>query len=213
MATMKRLLKLEIWKLAQYRTNLLVLLGLLIFCSVTARSAAFGLVLTVYMLVYTPLAYDEQSKGEYLLCALPVSRKQVVQAKYIMIAAELAALSLLMLGANRIFVWAFFDWKDTQNLLGMQQLGMLLMMGAIFAGVLLPLVLRFGVLRARIWVIILYAVSVAVANGTLGIFSPAAWTGTDTPLTIGWKFIGVAVVLLISYLAALTVYNRREFTE
>ena len=26
MATMKRLLKLEIWKLAQYRTNLLVLL-------------------------------------------------------------------------------------------------------------------------------------------------------------------------------------------
>ena len=77
MENVKNLVRMEGYKLLCIRKALFGYLALMVFSAFAIQSAGFFFFILLYLLTYTPTAYDEQSKGEYHIGMLPVERVQV----------------------------------------------------------------------------------------------------------------------------------------
>ena len=85
MKEMLSVIRMDLLKLRSVAGAMFPLLIIVFFLSATlsVSAAVFLYVIVVYFFVYTPAAYDEQSKGDYLTGSLPVRREKLVAAKYL----------------------------------------------------------------------------------------------------------------------------------
>lgn len=128
--------------------------------TLSVSAAVFLYVIVVYFFVYTPAAYDEQSKGDYLTGSLPVRREKLVAAKYLYDLAVVAGACLAALAAGGI--GAALKLGRGGSVAGM--LPVLILIGCAFTAFVQPLILGFGVTRARYWILAAYAFGVAAAT-------------------------------------------------
>ena len=79
---MLSVIRMDLLKLRSVAGAMFPLLIIVFFLSATlsVSAAVFLYVIVVYFFVYTPAAYDEQSKGDYLTGSLPVRREKLVAA-------------------------------------------------------------------------------------------------------------------------------------
>lgn len=129
----------------------------LLSATLSVSAAVFLYVIVVYFFVYTPAAYDEQSKGDYLTGSLPVRREKLVAAKYLYDLAVVAGACLAALAAGGI--GAALKLGRGGSVTGM--LPVLILIGCAFTAFVQPLILGFGVTRARYWILAAYAFGVA----------------------------------------------------
>ena len=163
------------------------------------------------MIFMTTFSYDEYNKWEAYAISLPVSRKNIVKAKYV--ASIILWVIALLVTVVITGIMGIFE----QNLNYSEMFGMIL--GCVFSIVLLeavmfPLIFKFGVEKGRIGVFI----GVFVIAALLGFI----FTGIDLENANGFiEFFNnyyyiliplVAVILMvISYFISKRIYLKKEF--
>lgn len=197
-----KLLQMELLKLSSLG-KVMVINGIVLICfTMSPTTAGIAYVLFVYMWVYTPAAYDEQNKGEYLVCTLPVSRGQIVLAKYlysligILLSVALCVIGRTLSSATQL---QFFG-KSSMDVVFTPE-GYFLF-GCIFCALIIPLILKLGVTKARYWAMLLYILGIAVSTFL-------AYAKFSVYLEISGILIGVAV-LVVSYWVSVSLYQKKE---
>ena len=154
------------------------------------------------LLPSTLLSYDERCKWQEFSGALPVSRAQLVSAKYLL---GLGCMTLILLVT--LIVHLIVRRFPPQTLLSM--LGAIYGLSLFISAVSLPMMFKFGVEKGRLWY---YAtlVLMGVASGA------SAGVGTDLfseglPSFL-WLIPVLGVVMFaLSWLLAIRFYQKREF--
>lgn len=150
----------------------------------------------LYAWVYTPMAYDEANKGEALLWGLPVSRRQIVQAKYLYVLIGVVIACVFQFIGNYIMVSIILP----SNLP--------ILTTGIFVSLMLPCLLYLGVTKGRYVVMVLYIVFVVLAGMGTSLIREIVtpYFQPSLPLVI----LLVAVLLTASYLVSVRLYEKRE---
>ncbi len=150
----------------------------------------------------TLLAYDERSGWTMLSRAMPYTRAQLVSAKYLVVLLLLVVAVSLAAAAQLARI--FMGKEDAGSFAGV--LFLLLAVGLLVPAVLLPLVFRFGVEKARI----VYFVVFGFATGCMVFVST---TVDDMPqLTAqgapaGQILLAAAVLFALSWLLSIRAYR------
>ena len=154
------------------------------------------------LLPSTLLSYDERCKWQEFSGALPVSRAQLVSAKYLLGLGCMTAILVLTLIVHLI-VRRF----PAQTLLTM--LGGVYGLSLFISAVSLPMMFRFGVEKGRLW----YYATLVLIGGASG-----ASAGVATDLfseglpSFLWLIPVLGVVMFaLSWLLAIRFYQKREF--
>ena len=213
MKEMLSVIRMDLLKLRSVAGAMFPLLIIVFFLSATlsVSAAVFLYVIVVYFFVYPPAAYAEPSKGDYLTGSLPVRREKLVAAKYLYDLAVVAGACLAALAAGGI--GAALKLGRGGSVTGM--LPVLILIGCAFTAFVQPLILGFGVTRARYWILAAYAFGVAAATvlgmnvGGTRAQMPSALPGWLAPLLILFG----AALLAVSYPIARRLYARRQFTD
>ena len=191
-----------------------VILFLLVFLILAFQENNIIVIVPVFvsMIVFiTTFSYDEYNKWDAYAISLPVSRKNIVKAKYV--ASIILWVIALLVTVVITGIMGLFE----QNINYFEMFGMIL--GCVFSIVLLeaimfPLIFKFGVEKGRIGLF----VGVFAIAGLLGFI----FTGIDLENATGFIEIFnkyyyiliplVAVILLvISYFVSKKIYLKKEF--
>lgn len=213
MKEMLAVIRMDLLKLRSVAGAMFPLLIIVFFLSATlsVSAAVFLYVIVVYFFVYTPAAYDEQSKGDYLTGSLPVRREKLVAAKYLYDLAVIAAACLAALAAGG--VGTALKLGRGGSVAGM--LPVLILIGCAFTAVVQPLILGLGVTKARYAILAAYAFGVAAAT-VLGM-NVGGMRAQTLPALPGWiaplLVLTGAALLAVSYPIARRLYARRQFTD
>jgi len=156
------------------------------------------------MLTLTTFAYDQSDGWEAYVSALPVSRKVVVQSKYLFGLLTVAGSILLVLASTVVF--RGFEVEILLNALAVQ-----FFLGLFFLSLNYPLILKFGFEKSRVWYILITFLIVGAGSALTTVASKAAPQDTASVTLIAG--ILVFSLLVISYFISLRIINRKEFIE
>ncbi|MBJ2356204.1 ABC-2 transporter permease [Sphaerochaeta sp. S2] len=156
------------------------------------------------MLTLTTFAYDQSDGWEAYVSALPVSRKVVVQSKYLFGLLAVAGSILLVLASTVVF--RGFEVEILLNALAVQ-----FFLGLFFLSLNYPLILKFGFEKSRVWYILITFLIVGAGSALTTVASKAAPQDTASVTLIAG--ILVFSLLVISYFISLRIINRKEFIE
>ncbi|WP_319755844.1 ABC-2 transporter permease [uncultured Sphaerochaeta sp.] len=156
------------------------------------------------MLTLTTFAYDQSDGWEAYVSALPVSRKAVVQSKYLFGLLTVAGSILLVLASTVVFKG--FEVEILLNALAVQ-----FFLGLFFLSLNYPLILKFGFEKSRVWYILITFLIVGAGSALTTVASKAAPQNTASVTLIAG--ILVFSLLVISYFISLRIINRKEFIE
>lgn len=154
----------------------------------------------------TSFSYDKMYRCEELIAALPVSRKQMVQSKYLF----LLGLDLILAAASSVLVFAvsLFERADLIELAasGAAVLGVTVLMQA----VVLPLVYKMGPDKARIFYMIIGMCPVVILFGLneLDMLPPLTEEFVFSMLKAA-PFVVIAV-LIISFFISVGIYRKKD---
>ena len=154
------------------------------------------------LLPSTLLSYDERCKWQEFSGALPVSRAQLVSAKYLL---GLGCMTVIL--ALTLIVHLIVRRYPTEMLLMM--LGGVYGLSLFISAVSLPMMFRFGVEKGRLW----YYATLVLIGGASG---ASAGVATDffnegLPSYIWLIFVFGVVIYALSWLLAIRFYQKREF--
>ena len=154
------------------------------------------------LLPSTLLSYDERCKWQEFSGALPVSRAQLVSAKYLL---GLGCMTVIL--ALTLIVHLIVRRYPTEMLLMM--LGGVYGLSLFISAVSLPMMFRFGVEKGRLW----YYATLVLIGGASG---ASAGVATDffnegLPSYVWLIFVFGLVIYALSWLLAIRFYQKREF--
>ena len=203
---MKGLLRKDLYMIWKYGRTLLVMSALFLGMSVVAEENFFFIVYPVLLggvLPVTLLSYDERFGWNRYCDALPLTRRQVVDERYLMSLLSFLALYVLTLLVQALVLLPKGRGEDLLELAGL-----LPCLGLVAPALMLPITLCWGVEKGRI--LYYFIIGVIVAAGL--VFS-SDFIGPGK--AIGrW---GTAAVLLVSvvffaasWLLSVKLYEKRE---
>lgn len=174
----------------------------LFFCS-------FPMIITSVVLPISLISYDERSKWNIFCDTLPVSRKNFVSSKYIIsIIACVFAASIMIVGQ----LIRPLITNSTENMVNNILTLMLFMpSGLIMSSVIMPLIYKFGVEKARIIYYTFLVVSMAVIGSVSAIMNMKLYEiKIDVPAIVV-ALSGASIVLFaLSWLLSVKIYQKRE---
>lgn len=203
---MKALILKDLFCLRSQARSVLLVLAVWLIISVTTASGEFFSALSVIYVIMLPMmsmSFDERAKWDSRALTMPVTRAQIVLARYA--AALLMGLAMLALGC-----------AVTLALDGPGQLSFCLgsfLVGAIMLAVGMPLMLKLGVERARIAITLCYLVPffLLLAADKLGLDWEKLASGLpDIPLLSLLAALSAAA-LAVSVLISVALYSKKEF--
>ena len=203
---MKGLLRKDLFMILKYGRTLLVMCVIFLAMSIVAEENFFFIVYPVLLggvLPVTLLSYDERFGWNRYCDALPITRKQVVDERYLMSLLSFFVLYVLTLAVQAAVLLPKGRGEDLLELAGL-----LPSLGLVAPALMLPITLRWGVEKGRI--VYYFIIGVIVAAGL--VFSNS-FVGTDRELGRG----SAAAVLLVSvaffaasWLLSVKLYEKRE---
>jgi hypothetical protein len=154
------------------------------------------------LLPSTLLSYDERCKWQEFSGALPVSRAQLVSAKYLL---GLGCMTVVLVVT--VVVHLIVRRYPTEMLLTM--LGGVYGLSLFISAVSLPMMFKFGVEKGRLW----YYATLVLIGGASG---ASAGVATDffnegLPSYVWIIFVFGVVIYALSWLLAIRFYQKREF--
>lgn len=202
---MKGLMKKEFLMLWRASRAFLLICVLFIAMSAISQDNIIFLFMPIMisgLLPSTLLSYDERCKWQEFSGALPVSRAQLVSAKYLL---GLGCMTLILLVT--LIVHLIVRRFPPQTLLSM--LGAIYGLSLFISAVSLPMMFKFGVEKGRLWyyatLVLMGVASGASAGVTTDLFSE----GLPSFLWL-IPVLGV-VIFALSWLLAIRFYQKREF--
>lgn len=203
---MKGLLRKDLFMILKYGRTLLIMCVIFLAMSIVAEENFFFIVYPVLLggvLPVTLLSYDERFGWNRYCDALPITRKQVVDERYLMSLLSFFVLYVLTLAVQAAVLLPKGRGEDLLELAGL-----LPSLGLVAPALMLPITLRWGVEKGRI--VYYFIIGVIVAAGL--VFSNS-FVGTDRELGRG----SAAAVLLVSvaffaasWLLSVKLYEKRD---
>lgn len=188
------------------RISLLVIAGYAIFAMATGSIAFISTLLLVFcaMLPMTSTALDETAKWNAYVQCVPVTRGQVVLAKYLMmLITGLLALLFSLLVSLLTSLRFPIDWGEVlaSNLMS---ICMVMLINAIS----LPAIYRFGVEKARIVIMVAFMLCLMLFMVTMG--EDGIAIGTSSLPWLALPLVTLAA-LVGSYFLSRKIYSAKEF--
>lgn len=194
------------------------------FQSVQGNSAyIIGALGVVFILITGIFAYEEKSKGDILINSLPVSRIEIVIARY---------LSLLVFSIFAIIAMAVVGLAINStglpikiSPLGILDIASIYIVLTLMYSIYMPIYYKFGYIKSRFVSIILYIALFAVSGLVSGIMQIVSENRNEQPVknillmlnnipdwAIGPIFIiTIILILLLSLAVSIKFYRKREF--
>lgn len=169
------------------------------------------MVMFVVMIPITTLSYDDSCKWDLFAVASPVSRKQIVLSKYILM------MIALVLSAGIAFAGNLLMGESPEESLFLATL--LFPFGIIIGSVVLPIIFKLGAEKGRFVFVAVIAVIVALVSFAGPKLTAVLNAGEflDTAISMGrWTWLGILTVAavglgLISMWLSGRIYAKKEF--
>ncbi|NCB50583.1 MAG: ABC-2 transporter permease [Clostridia bacterium] len=202
---MKGLLLKDIINLKQQIRIYLLIIAIWLALTIVNEDSNFfgGVMMMLSVLVpISAMAYDDKAKWDKYALTMPVSKKDLVNSKYVLM------LLCAVVGGFISEVVSVIITKDVGNSLTMTMVFMSL--GIIFASIVLPLIFKFGTEKGRLimFLVVLLPSLGAVLLSKLGIELPGAEAVEKAMVFL--PFTAIAAIVL-SMLISTAIYNRKEF--
>ena len=200
---MKGLILKDLYMVKSYLRAFLILMVAFVLLSTFSQDNAFFLFYPIILagsMPFTLIAYDERSKWNQYCTALPVSRKAIVSARYII--ALLFFLAVFVLAALlQPFSPAFTPEGYTLTL------SLLVVMGLLTPTILLPLTFRFGVEKGRLFYYVIIGAFCAL-SATASDISKLFGKVSSAPILL--LPIVVIILFALSWLLSIRIYQHKE---
>ena len=202
---MKALLLKDFLTLSRYLR--MALLFVVIFACIPGGSmAAYALVFAA-MIPITALAYDEQSKWPRLAAMMPYSPRQLVMSKYVLGYIMLGGAILLSVVSTVVTTLVRGDVLDPASL---SMLLILACAASLILAVIMPLILRFGVEKGRLVMLVGVAVIVGITF-VLGEDDGLIAAMDASLVTVTAVFLAVCVAVnALSIPLSVRIYSRKN---
>ena len=199
----------DLLNLKKYSRTLLLIIAVYIVFALLGDSVSFisgAVIILSAMMVITSFSYDYMAKWDKYALSLPVTRRDVVLAKYLL------GLIVILIGAAVSLAISLLYSLYSPQLTLLQQLavvGAICGIGLVMISVLLPLIFKFGVEKSRILLILVCLVPTLVAIGAVRADIPMP---SAQMLSFLIKLSPLAVILIyfLSYLISLSIYKKKE---
>lgn len=168
----------------------------------------FGMIILMFaMMVVTTISYDDLAKWDAYALTMPVTRKEMVLSKYLVMAIlnTLGAVVSLIVGiVGSIIMGQSFDVEI------LAIVGLIYLIAFIFGSVIIPLIYKFGTEKARLMLFLCALLPTALILLVEQFNVPLPTIGNPwiyLILLIGFSVAGV----ILSYLISLKIYSQKEF--
>lgn len=168
----------------------------------------FGIIIVMLaMMVITTMSYDDLAKWDSYALTMPVTRKEMVLSKYLVlgILTISGAILSLIVGIMEIMI---MGRSFSMEILAI--IGVLLLIALVFGSLMLPLIYKFGAEKARLMLIlcILIPMGIIFILEKMNIPIPTdANPWIYLLLLIGFTLGG----LILSFVISLRIYEKKEF--
>lgn len=172
------------------------------------NSFVFGIIILMFaMMVVTTISYDDLAKWDAYALTMPVTRKEMVLSKYLVMAIlnTLGAVLSLIVGiVGSVIMRQSFDLEI------LAIIGIIYLVAFIFGSVIIPLIYKFGTEKARLMLFLCALLPTALILLLEQFNVPLPTTGNPwiyLTLLIGFSVAGI----VLSYLISLKIYTNKEF--
>jgi ABC-type transport system involved in multi-copper enzyme maturation permease subunit len=174
----------------------------------------------VYLLIQYSFAYEDKNKSDIMLNSLPVSRKEIVLAKYLSIFVYLGLAVLAYMVATLLV--SAIKIPIRVEFLSLQGITISLLLVSLMSSIYLPIIFRIGYLRAKMFNMVLFLLFFFIPMGVVSLLkNPEYSTAIDDIIRklsswsdwqIASMLAAIALILLsFSYSISLSIYKNREF--
>lgn len=172
------------------------------------NGVVFGIIIMMFaMMVVTTISCDDLAKWDAYALTMPVTRKEIVLSKYLVMALlnTLGAVLSVIVGiVGSFFIKQSFD----QEILVI--VGLVYLIAFIFGSLIIPLIYKFGTEKARLMLFLCALLPTALMLLLEQLNVPLPTTGN--PWIYLFLLIGFAVAgVVLSYLISLKIYHKKEF--
>lgn len=221
MNIIKGLIIKDILQLKSYKKTLIVFIIIFTLTSISQESKvgnilAIMLTLGFGMFSMASFNYDELSKSDRYILTLPLTKKEVVLSKYILVICSTVIGSII--GMTLSYIFTFIINKQVPNIVELISVGLGGILGiGLVEGLQIPCVYKWGAEKGRIQMVIVTALVALLAGGILFVGEKAnIQLPTNSILNIfntflPLIFIGLtAIIYYVSYKVAYKIYARKE---
>ena len=221
MNVIKGLITKDILQLKTYKRTLIIFIVIFTITSMSGEGGignmlAIMLTLGFGMFSMASFNYDELNKADRYILTLPLTKKEVVLSKYILVIGSTVIGSIIGMILSYIVTFAMSKQMPNIEEIIAVGLGGILGIGLIEA-IQIPCVYKWGAEKGRIQMVIVTALVALLAGGIIFIGEKANIQlpannilnilNTFLPLI----FIGLTIIIYyISYKVAYKIYNRKE---
>ncbi|MBR2047955.1 MAG: ABC-2 transporter permease [Oscillospiraceae bacterium] len=209
---MKGLILKDLYQCVRYYKSYLVLVVVFLFSSVNSDSLFFTFypVMIAGMIPPSLLAYDERSKWDLYTTTLPVTRAQVVSAKYLlglMVQAAFLLISLLFHTVTLLVKGNF-----SLDYLGMM-ISLLTVLSALSSSATLPFMFKLGAEKGRMAYYVMIGLTVGGIAAATAVLQPDLQSDIQlgsVPAILMVLFAGG--VYFLSWRLSIRFYEKRELS-
>ncbi len=167
----------------------------------------------VYQMTYQVIAYEESYGIDYLIASLPVTKKEYITSRYIF-GLTSTIISILIFTVTYRLVLTFssksYDIIDFKTMLTVG-----IASSIILVSVLIPSILKFGIVKGRVFITI---VGLSIVMAPASLISAMAeekeamiFLSKINEIGIGTIFLIVSVVvMIISYIISQKIYRNKQ---
>lgn len=223
MEIIKGLIVKDILQLKSYKKTLLIFMIIFILTSISQETTkGMGNMIIAMMTLgfgmfsIATFSYDEMSKADRYILTLPVTKKEVVLAKYILVICSTIIGSIL--GIIISIIVSFVIGKTMPNILELIPIGLGSILGiGLVESIQMPCIYKLGAEKGRIYMFIVTAIVAFLIGGVifigeklkinLPINNITSTLNQFLPLIL----IGlILIIYLISYKISYKIYNKKE---
>lgn len=189
----------------QFRIYIIILLIWFAIALFRADCTFFSgvMVMFVVMLPINTIAYDEKAGWDKFALTMPLSRDDIVLAKYLFMICTITAIAVITFIGNLIIT------RDVAESAGVMLYAM--PVGLILDAVIISLLLKFGVEKGRVVFIAAMLIAFVIAMVVITEGNPGELIAvSETVFNIILWLAGV-IMTVLSVMVSRNIYNRKDF--
>ena len=213
MNNIKNLLKLHYSSIFALKKTALIILALAVFMTISNNDGSmlpFGAALLVMVLNYNSLAYESNSKSDFLIYSLPVKPKEYVLSKYIF--GFINVIISIIFADVLYMVLNMFNYISQQDIpVGIINIAVIIV-GMIIVDIVNPIAIVVGFNKARIILIFLAIMPICFSSTIVFALSKIDFFNINISMGIMEIIVAIVGVILTtaSYFITAHLYERKD---
>ncbi len=174
----------------------------------------------VYLLTQYSFAHEDKNKSETMLNSLPISRKDIVLAKYLSIFLYIGLAMVAYMFATLVVMAVRIPVKV--QFVSLQGITITLFLVSLMASMYLPIIFKFGYLKAKMFNLVMFLLFFFIPMGVVSLYQNPEYAPSIDNILNGmatwsdWQIASLvagisSLMMCLSYYISVGIYNNREF--